>query len=404
MSHSLSLRTVDTLTAVDKAAWDGLANPGWQTGPRGAILWTGEGSPSSYNPFISHDFLLACEESGCAAAETGWLPSHLLLESEDGRLIGAAPAYLKGHSYGEYVFDHGWADAWERAGGRYYPKLQSSVPFTPVGGPRLFAADEATRQALARGMKLVADRYELSSAHVTFVDEQGAAALTAEGWLERLDQQFHFRNDGYESYDDFLSRLASRKRKALKRERREALQDGITIEWVTGGDLTEAHWDAFFEFYMDTGSRKWGTPYLNRRFFSQLSEKMADRVLLVMARRAGRYIAGALNLIGSDRLYGRNWGAIEDHPFLHFEVCYHQAIDYAIEHRLAVVEAGAQGEHKLSRGYLPETTRSAHYIADAGFRRAVADFLVRERRAVLNAETELEGLGPFRRGPLQERD
>lgn len=404
MSHSLSLRTVDTLTAVDKAAWDGLANPGWQTGPRGAILWTGEGSPSSYNPFISHDFLLACEESGCAAAETGWLPSHLLLESEDGRLIGAAPAYLKGHSYGEYVFDHGWADAWERAGGRYYPKLQSSVPFTPVGGPRLFAADEATQQALARGMKLVADRYELSSAHVTFVDEQGAAALTAEGWLERLDQQFHFRNDGYESYDDFLSRLASRKRKALKRERREALQDGITIEWVTGGDLTEAHWDAFFEFYMDTGSRKWGTPYLNRRFFSQLSEKMADRVLLVMARRAGRYIAGALNLIGSDRLYGRNWGAIEDHPFLHFEVCYHQAIDYAIEHRLAVVEAGAQGEHKLSRGYLPETTRSAHYIADAGFRRAVADFLVRERRAVLNAETELEGLGPFRRGPLQERD
>ena len=296
------------------------------------------------------------------------------------------------------------AEAWERAGGRYYPKLQSSIPFTPVSGPRLFAIDDATRQALARGFKLIADRYELSSAHVTFVDDKGAAALAAEGWLERLDQQFHFRNDGYGSYDDFLNRLASRKRKALKRERREALQDGITIEWVTGGDLTEAHWDAFFAFYMDTGSRKWGTPYLNRRFFSLLSEKMADRVLLVMARRAGRHIAGALNLIGSDRLYGRNWGAIEDHPFLHFEVCYHQAIDYAIEHRLAVVEAGAQGEHKLSRGYLPETTRSAHYIADAGFRRAVADFLVRERRAVLHAEAELEGLGPFRRGPLQERD
>ncbi|CAI9401274.1 hypothetical protein ANOBCDAF_00663 [Pleomorphomonas sp. T1.2MG-36] len=404
MSHSLSLRTVDTLAAVDKSAWDGLANPGWETGPHGSIRWIGAGSPSSYNPFASHDFLLACEESGCATAETGWLPSHLLLEDETGRLIGAAPAYLKGHSYGEYVFDHGWADAWERAGGRYYPKLQSSVPFTPVSGPRLFAIDEATRQALARGLKLVADRYELSSAHVTFVDDKGAAALAAEGWLERVDQQFHFRNDGYASYDDFLNRLASRKRKALKRERREALQDGITIEWVTGGDLTETHWDAFFEFYTDTGSRKWGTPYLNRRFFSLLSEKMADRVLLVMARRAGRYIAGALNLIGSDRLYGRNWGAIEDHPFLHFEVCYHQAIDYAIEHRLAVVEAGAQGEHKLSRGYLPETTRSAHYIADAGFRRAVADFLVRERRAVLNAETELESLGPFRRGPLQEQD
>ena len=404
MPQSLSLRTIDTLSAVDKAAWDGLANPGWETGPRGAIRWMGEGSPSPFNPFVSHDFLLACEESGCAAAETGWLPSHLLLEDENDRLIGAAPAYLKGHSAGEYVFDHGWADAWERAGGRYYPKLQSSVPFTPVGGPRLFASDATTRQALARGMKLVADRYELSSAHVTFVDEQGASALAAEGWLERLDQQFQFRNDDYESYDDFLGRLASRKRKALKRERREALQDGITIEWVTGNDLTEAHWDAFFAFYMDTGSRKWGTPYLNRLFFSLLSQKMANRVLLVMARRAGRYIAGALNLIGSDRLYGRNWGAIEDHPFLHFEVCYHQAIDYAIEHRLAVVEAGAQGEHKLSRGYLPETTRSAHYIADAGFRRAVADFLARERRAVLNAETVLEGLGPFRRGPLQERD
>ncbi|SCM73796.1 conserved hypothetical protein [uncultured Pleomorphomonas sp.] len=404
MPHSLSLRTVDTLAAVGKADWDGLANPGWQTGPRGAIRFTGDGPPSPYNPFISHDFLLVCEDSGCVTAETGWLPSHLLLEDGDGRLIGAAPAYLKGHSYGEYVFDHGWADAWERAGGQYYPKLQSSVPFTPVTGPRLLAADEATRRALARGMKLVADRYELSSAHVTFVDEESATALGAEGWLERLDQQFQFRNEGYASYDDFLGRLASRKRKALKRERREALQNGISVEWVTGGDLTEAHWDAFFAFYMDTGSRKWGTPYLNRRFFSLLSERMADRVLLVMARRAGRYIAGALNLIGSDRLYGRNWGAIEEHPFLHFEVCYHQAIDYAIAHRLAVVEAGAQGEHKLSRGYLPETTRSAHYIADAGFRRAVADFLVREKRAVLRAEAELEGLGPFRRGPLQERD
>lgn len=404
MPHSLSLRTVDSLSAVGKAEWDGLANPGWETGPRGTIRRTGEGIPSPYNPFISHDFLLACEESGCVAAETGWLPSHLLLENEDGHLIGAAPAYLKSHSYGEYVFDHGWADAWERAGGQYYPKLQSSVPFTPVTGPRLLATDDATRQALARGMKLIADRYELSSAHVTFVDEKSAAALDAEGWLERLDQQFQFRNDGYASYDDFLGRLASRKRKALKRERREALQDGISVEWITGSGLTEAHWDAFFDFYMDTGGRKWGTPYLNRRFFSLLSEKMADRILLVMARRGGRYIAGALNLIGSDRLYGRNWGAIEDHPFLHFEVCYHQAIEYAIEHRLAVVEAGAQGEHKLSRGYLPEITRSAHYIADTGLRRAVADFLARERRAVLHAETELENLGPFRRGPLQEQD
>ncbi|WP_036790564.1 GNAT family N-acetyltransferase [Pleomorphomonas koreensis] len=403
MPKSLSLRTIDKLATVGREDWDRLANPGWQVGPRGILHWTGEGEPTSFNPFVSHDFLSACEDSGCATAESGWLPSHLLLEDE-GRLVGAVPAYLKGHSYGEYVFDHGWADAWERAGGRYYPKLQSAVPFTPVAGPRLLAADPETRRALAQGLRLVADRYELSSAHVTFADGQGAVALTADGWLERLDQQFQFRNDGYASYDDFLSRLASRKRKALKRERREALADGITIEWVGGADLTEAHWDAFFAFYMDTGNRKWGTPYLNRRFFSLISERMADRILLVMARRAGRYIAGALNLIGSDRIYGRNWGAIEEHPFLHFEVCYHQAIDYAIAHRLEVVEAGAQGEHKLSRGYLPETTRSAHFIADAGFRRAVADFLARERRAVLRAETELEGLGPFRRGPLQERD
>lgn len=404
MPHSLSLRTIDTLAAVGKAEWDGLANPGWKTGQHGIISWQGEGAPSSYNPFVSYDFLTACEESGCTSAETGWLPNHLMLEDEDGHLIGAAPAYLKSHSFGEYVFDHGWADAWERAGGQYYPKLQASVPFTPVTGPRLLARDEATRRALARGLKLIADRYELSSAHVTFVDDHSAAALNAEGWLERIDQQFQFRNDGYASYDEFLGRLASRKRKALKRERRDALQNSITVEWVTGGDLTEAHWDAFFEFYMDTGNRKWGTPYLNRRFFSLLSEKMADRILLVMARRAGRYIAGALNLIGSDRLYGRNWGAIEEHPFLHFEVCYHQAIDYAIAHRLAVVEAGAQGEHKLSRGYLPETTRSAHHIANTGLRRAVADFLAREKRAVLNAEADLENLGPFRRGPLQEQD
>lgn len=404
MPHSLSLRTIDTLAAVGKTEWDDLANPGWATGKSGSISWKGEGAPSSYNPFVSYDFLMACEESGCASAETGWLPSHLLLEDEDGHLIGAAPAYLKNHSFGEYVFDHGWADAWERAGGQYYPKLQTSVPFTPVTGPRLLGRDEAIRRALARGLKLVSDRYELSSAHVTFADDESAAALGAEGWLERIDQQFQFRNDDYTSYDDFLGRLASRKRKALKRERREALQNGISVEWVTGSDLTEAHWDAFFEFYMDTGNRKWGTPYLNRRFFSLLSEKMADRILLVMARRAGRYIAGALNLIGSDRLYGRNWGVIEEHPFLHFEVCYHQAIDYAIAHRLAVVEAGAQGEHKLSRGYLPETTRSSHYIASVGLRRAVADFLAREKRAVLNAETELENLGPFRRGPLQEQD
>lgn len=404
MTRQLSLRTVDSIAALDADAWNGLANPGWQIGPCGAIDWVDDGEPTPFDPFVTHAFLSACEESGCATAETGWLPSHLLLEDDNGVPIGAVPAYLKSHSMGEYVFDHGWADAWERAGGRYYPKLQAAVPFTPVTGPRLLATTDQHRQMLAKGLRLVTERLELASAHVTFTNAAGSDALAADGWLERIDQQFQFANDGYQSYDDFLGRLASRKRKALKRERREALADSITIDWVTGTDLTEAHWDAFFDFYMDTGNRKWGTPYLNRSFFSLISERLADRILLILANRDGRPIAGALNFIGSDRLYGRNWGCIEDHPFLHFEVCYHQAIDYAIAHKLAVVEAGAQGEHKLSRGYLPVTTRSAHHIPDPGFRRAVADFLARERRAVLGTGELLSELGPFRRGPLQEQD
>ena len=372
--------------AFTRAEWDSLTA-------------TTRGDPAGYNPFLSYDFLTILEESGCAVPRTGWQGQHLRLEDASGALLGALPCYAKSHSQGEYVFDHGWADAFERAGGRYYPKLQASIPFTPVTGPRLLVAkgaDEAvTKAALAAGLKAVTERLGVSSAHVTFATEGDAAILKEAGFLHRTDQQFHFFNKGYGSYGDFLDTLASRKRKALKKERREALADGISIDWLTGKDLTEGAWDAFFAFYMDTGGRKWGRPYLNRKFFSLIGERMADDVLLVMAKRNGRHIAGAINFIGSDALYGRNWGCIEDHPFLHFEVCYHQAIDFAIAKGLKVVEAGAQGEHKLARGYMPVTMQSAHYIAHPGLRRAIADYLKRERREVAHAQEYLEEHGPF---------
>jgi predicted N-acyltransferase len=359
-----------------------------------------------YNPFVSFDFFKILEESGCVAARTGWQGHHLRLEDSTGRLLGAVPCYAKSHSQGEYVFDHGWADAFEQAGGSYYPKLQASVPFTPATGPRLLATrggnTGAAKAALAQALRQVAEAVGVSSAHVTFAEDGDMAALEAAGFLRRTDQQFHFFNEGYSSYDDFLATLASRKRKALKKERREALSAGIEIDWLTGSDLTERVWDDFFTFYMDTGGRKWGRPYLNRKFFSLIGERMADDVLLVMARRDGRYIAGAINFIGSETLYGRNWGCIEEHPYLHFEVCYHQAIDFAIDRKLKVVEAGAQGEHKLARGYRPVTTQSAHFIAHAGLRRAVADYLARERRDVERMSEYLEEAGPFRRGELQQ--
>lgn len=353
-----------------------------------------------YNPFISYDFLTSLEDSGCATARSGWQGHHLRLETEDGRLLGAVPCYAKSHSQGEYVFDHGWADAFERAGGRYYPKLQISVPFTPATGPRLLVQEggESNRATLVAGIKAVTDKLGVSSAHVTFARDEDMAVLEAGGFLRRTDQQFHFFNECYGTYDDFLGTLASRKRKALKAERRKALDDGIEIDWLTGRDITEAAWDDFFAFYMDTGGRKWGRPYLNRRFFSLIGERMADDILLVMARRNGRYIAGAINFIGSETLYGRNWGCIEDHPFLHFEVCYHQAIDFAIDRKLKTVEAGAQGEHKLARGYLPVTVQSAHYIAHPSLRRAVADYLERERREVAQMGAYLNDHGPFRKG------
>ncbi|MER8374020.1 GNAT family N-acetyltransferase [Mesorhizobium sp. M1338] len=356
---------------------------------------------NGYNPLVSFAFLSALEESGCAVRRTGWQGHHLRLEDGQGRLLGAVPCYLKSHSQGEYVFDHGWSDAFERAGGRYYPKLQSAVPFTPVTGPRLLVTrgeDIGTVKAgLAAGLKVVTQKLGVSSAHVTFAQESDVEVLEAAGFLHRTDQQFHFFNEGFSTYDDFLATLASRKRKAMKKERREALADDISIDRLTGRDITEKAWDDFYAFYMDTGSRKWGRPYLNRRFFSLIGERMADDILLVMAKRNGRYIAGAINFIGSDALYGRNWGCIEDHPFLHFEVCYHQAIDFAIERKLKVVEAGAQGEHKLARGYRPVTMHSAHYIAHPGLRNAVADYLKRERHEVERMSEYLEEHTPFRK-------
>lgn len=380
------VRLANQVSDIDAAAWDACANP--------------EGRP--FHPFVAHGFLKALEDAGCVGRGTGWMAHHLVLANEDGLVTGVAPAYLKGHSQGEYVFDHAWADAYQQAGGRYYPKFQIAVPFTPVPGPRLLVKPGATQfadeQMLAGAAIEVARQNSLSSVHITFEDAALQERLGALGYLARRGQQFHWLNQGYETFDDFLATLASRKRKAVKKERQEALSAGITIEHISGRDITEAHWDSMFAFYMDTGSRKWGRPYLNRMFFSLLGEAMADRCLLVMARREGRFIAGALNLIGGDCLYGRYWGAIEHHQSLHFEVCYYQAIDYAIRHKLARVEAGAQGEHKLARGYLPVETYSSHWIADPALRRAVSDFLVREGAAVVEANIELEALGPYRKG------
>ncbi len=416
----MSLRILSSLKEVSRDAWDGVANPGWLLTGRGklsrdeqcarvsdlAAVLGDEVDPlseeTSFNPFLSHDFLESLEASGCVGNATGWLPRHMLLQDDTGAVLGAVPAYLKSHSQGEYVFDHGWADAFYRAGGEYYPKLQISVPFTPATGRRFLTGPGINRQsgiqALAAGLVQVCQRTGASSVHATFLTRPEWDFLGDLGYLRRTDQQFHWENQGYESFDAFLSDLASRKRKAIRKERREALSaDGIEVEWVTGSDLTEAHWDAFYEFYMDTGGRKWGRPYLNRTFFSLINERLAERTLLVLAKRHGRYIAGALNFIGSDTLFGRHWGCTEHHPFLHFELCYYQAIDFAIERGLKRVEAGAQGAHKLARGYLPTTTYSAHWIAHEGLHEAVADFLEHERVAVERENEALAEHAPFKK-------
>ncbi|MFC3579744.1 GNAT family N-acetyltransferase [Sphingomonas hylomeconis] len=348
------------------------------------------------NPFLSHAFLSIVEQSGSASPRTGWQPIPIVIDGADGRPAAIAPAYAKSHSQGEYVFDHGWADAWERAGGRYYPKLQIAAPFTPVPGPRLLLRDPAMAAPLLAAIEAVTDQHGLSSAHATFIAPDQVPLFEAAGWLVRAGTQFHWHNDGYRSFDDFLAALASRKRKAIRKERAAAVE-GLTIRHISGADITEADWDAFWVFYQDTGSRKWGKPYLTRAFFSLLGQQMADRVLLIMAERDGVPIAGALNLIGADTLYGRYWGCTEDVPFLHFELCYYQAIDAAIARGLVTVEAGAQGEHKLARGYAPVTTWSAHYIPDPNFRRAIADFLERERESVASDQDYLAELTPFKK-------
>jgi predicted N-acyltransferase len=410
----IQMRAVSDIAAIAARDWDLCANAGRhlgaQTHPaceRIDAQAEGKGEPAGYsgNPFVSHAFLHALEASQCVGARAGWLPQHLLLEAE-GRLLGAVPCYLKSHSQGEYVFDHAWADAYERAGGDYYPKLQVSVPFTPATGPRLLVHPEAdpaaVRATLAQGLITLCQQRQASGVHATFLQMEDCAALTAQGFLKRTDQQFHWENPGYSSFEDFLNALSSRKRKFIRRERREALASGVSIDWLTGSDLTEAAWDAFFAFYTDTGSRKWGRPYLNRKFFSLIGESMRERILLVMAKRNGRYIAGAINFIGAGTLFGRHWGAVEHHPFLHFEVCYYQAMDFAIAHKLPLVEAGAQGEHKLARGYAPVTTHSAHYIADPGLRRAIADYLTHERAHVDAAGRELAAYMPFRKTAAAE--
>ena len=382
---------ISRIAEIEAEDWDACANP----------------DPATHNPFLSHAFLKALEDSGCVGDKrTGWLPHHIVLNDGHGGIAGCVPCYVKLNSAGEYVFDYGWAEAYQRAGGAYYPKLQVAVPFTPVPGRRLLVRPgpdaERRQKLLAAAAVEVARRLGVSSLHLTFLTEEEWRALGAQGFLQRTDQQFHWRNEGYAKFDDFLARLSSRKRKTVRKERAEALGRGLTIERITGADLREEHWDAFFAFYQDTGNRKWGHPYLNRRFFSLLGEAMADRCLLVMAKRDNRYIAGALNLIGGDCLYGRYWGAIEHHPCLHFEVCYYQAIDYAIEHGLARVEAGAQGEHKLARGYMPVTTYSAHWIANAAFRTAIANYLDSEREHVAETVEALAELGPYRKDASPE--
>jgi len=362
-----------------------------------AAQWDACAGRPPYNPFLSHKFLHALEKSGSVSAQTGWQPFHIAVE-EQGDLIGVVPIYLKNHSQGEYVFDYGWADAWHRAGGEYYPKMQISVPFTPATGARLLTrSDDPEHEKVLLGACMqVAEQIKVSSIHITFM-QQGQWENTASlGFLKRMDQQYHWHNGGYTSFDEFLGDLASKKRKNIKRERRDALATGVEIEWVTGDALTESHWDAFYHFYVDTGSRKWGQPYLNRQFFSEINESMPEDVLLIMAKRNGRYIAGALNFIGGDTLFGRNWGCIEDHRFLHFEICYYQAIDFAISRGLKKVEAGAQGGHKVARGYLPEATYSAHWIADPNFRDAVARFVDDERQYVEQDIAHIEAHTPFK--------
>ena len=377
MTREVPARLMTSATEVGRARWNALANPRALVDP---------------HPFTTYEFFAALEESGSASRQTGWQPAHLLTPD------GLMPLYLKSHSYGEYVFDHAWAEALERAGGDYYPKLQCSVPFTPVTGRRLLAPSDKAREILLKTAASAVKQIGASSLHITFLTESEWRAAGDAGYLQRTGQQFHWENRGYKSFDEFLGELTSAKRKNLRKERASVREAGVEFDWLTGPDITEAHWDQFFAFYMDTGGRKWGTPYLTREFFSRLGESLSHQTLLVMAKSGGRYVAGALNLFGEGILFGRNWGAIEYIPFLHFETCYYQAIDFAIARGLKKVEAGAQGEHKLLRGYLPVETYSAHMIMHKGLARAVDDFLEAERAVLTENMAELARHAPFRKG------
>lgn len=385
MSEPIEIRILTSLADITESDWNACACPA---------------AGRALDPFTTHPFLLALEDSGSVGPGTGWNPRHIAAFLGE-QLIAIAPAYAKSHSQGEYVFDHGWAEAYMRAGGQYYPKLQITVPFTPVTGRRFLTREgfETTGQsALVQGAVQLAAENQLSSMHITFCSQAEAEAGKAMGLLHRIGQQFHWVNDGYKTFDDFLSSLSARKRKNIRRERRQAQDFGGSIRTLTGDQITPEHLDAFWQFYQDTGARKWGTPYLTRAFFDIAHEKLRDDMLLVMAQRDGQWVAGALNFIGADTLFGRYWGCVEDHSALHFELCYYAAIDYAIEHGLARVEAGAQGEHKLARGYLPVVTHSLHWINDEGFREAVAQFLEHERDAVDQDIEVMTSYGPFKRG------
>jgi predicted N-acyltransferase len=381
-NEHISVRVAESISAIGEDSWDACAGRG--------------------DPFLSYAFLSALEDAGCVSAESGWLPRHLAVEGPDGGILAVAPFYAKGNSQGEYVFDWSWADAYERAGGRYYPKLQCAVPFTPVPGRRLLARPgpgaSSGELALAAAMEELAERHGLSSVHVTFTTQDQAERLGERGWLVRHGMQYHWHNRGYAEFGDFLGALMSRKRKSIAKERRHVKESGIVTPIIRGGDIKSHHWDAFYRFYVDTYDRKWGYPYLNREFFALLTERLGDRVVLVMAESDGRPIAGALNLMGDDALYGRNWGADGDYRFLHFEACYYRAIDFAIEQGLARVEAGTQGPHKVQRGYEPVRTYSAHLIRDPGLREPVADFIRRESYQVTHEMEAMAEMTPYRRG------
>ncbi len=380
MGAGLSIGAAASLSSLSAEAWDRCAG--------------------TANPFVSYAFLSALEDSGAVCAETGWQPQHLLA-NVDGRIDGVMPLYLKNHSYGEYVFDWNWAEAYEQAGGRYYPKLQGGIPFSPVPGPRLLLADGASsalRQTLISAAESLCEELSASSVHVPFPDEKDWQVFGEAGWLQRLGLQFHWHNQNYKTFDDFLAALASRKRKHIRKERETAHDSGVEFVHITGSDLAAKHWDAFYRFYRNTSDRKWGQAYLPREFFTLIGERMPERILLILGRRRGEWVCGALNLIGKDCLYGRNWGSDEDIKFLHFEACYYQAIDFAIAHGLKRVEAGAQGPHKLARGYLPVPTYSAHFIRDENLRNPVAQFVKRERKIIERQIAELTTESPYRHG------